>query len=69
MARAAAPMLSGLRVDTSTTQRRSNSAGIGKPNYSTGVSAAQHLSACKELQSLKVKGQRNHGLLDSSKKY
>src|SRR5205823_5089735 len=30
MARAAAPMLSGLRVDTNTTQRRSNSDCVGK---------------------------------------
>src|SRR4029077_9797005 len=30
MARAAAPMFRGLRVETSTTQRRSNSDGVGK---------------------------------------
>lgn len=35
MARAAAPMLSGFRVETSTTHRRSNSDGAGKTDYST----------------------------------
>jgi hypothetical protein len=34
MAGADAPMLSGLRVETNTTRRRSNSAGVSKDAYS-----------------------------------
>src|SRR5512142_2947618 len=40
VARAAAPMFSGFRVDTSATQRRSNSDGVGK-TFSTGTMDAQ----------------------------
>ena len=40
MARAAAPILSGLRDETSTTRRRSSSRGTGKTGYSKAIHAA-----------------------------
>src|SRR5437588_9546023 len=46
MARAAAPILSGLRVETSTTQRRPNSVGMSKIVYSK----APQISRAKNTQ-------------------
>lgn len=48
MARAAAPILSGLRVDTSTTFRRSKSDGVGKTKSFYGERSARTKSYYRE---------------------